>query len=150
MTNTEYTQAVDSGLWPDTSDVPIPDGFNDQRGSITNLLLTPITSVADISSVRGSVRANHYHKTDWHYAYVVMGEVAYFERAIGETTVPEPKIYKAGQMFFTPPMREHAMLFMQDSVIMTFAKNVRSHDNHEADLVRVEFVTPAVVDKYLP
>jgi dTDP-4-dehydrorhamnose 3,5-epimerase-like enzyme len=150
MTNEEYTKAVDAGIWPNTPDVPLPEPFADERGNITNLLFTPINSVADISSVRGSVRANHYHRTDWHYTLVSSGKVAYFEREIGSTEVPEPRIYGPGQMFFTPPMREHAMLFLEDSLILTFAKNVRNHENHEADVVRVEFVTPAVVDKYLP
>ena len=151
MTNEEYTKAVDAGVWPSTSKVPIPEpALIDERGSITNLLLTPITSVADISSVRGSVRANHYHRTDWHYTYVVHGKVLYFERDIGDVSVPEPTAYASGQMFFTPPMREHAMLFAEDSVVMTFAKNVRNHENHEADVVRVEFVTPAVAARYVP
>jgi dTDP-4-dehydrorhamnose 3,5-epimerase-like enzyme len=149
MTNDEYTKAVDHGAYPATPDVPLPAPFADERGNITNLLLTPINSVADISSVRGSVRANHYHRTDWHYALVSSGKVAYFERAIGSTDIPTHRIYGPGQMFFTPPMREHAMLFLEDSLILTFAKNVRNHENHEADLVRVEFVTPEVASKYL-
>jgi dTDP-4-dehydrorhamnose 3,5-epimerase-like enzyme len=129
--------------------VPIDSGFIDARGEIKNLLLTPITSVAEIRSVRGAVRANHYHLTDWHYAYVLSGQVLYFERDIDSTDMRTPTEINPGQMFFTPPMREHAMLFTQDSVIMTFAKNIRSHDNHESDLVRVNFVTPEVVAKFL-
>lgn len=150
MTSDEYLKAVDSGAYPETNEVPIPDAFCDARGTITNLLLTPISSVGEIVSVRGAVRANHYHKTDWHYAYVVFGKVLYFERAIGDTNVPEPREYVSGQMFFTPPNREHAMLFAEDSTILTFAKNVRSHDNHEADLVRVEVVSPETAKKYVP
>lgn len=149
MTNEEYTKAVDTGTWPTSAEVPIPAPFADERGTITNLLLTPITSVAEIQSCRGSVRANHWHKTDWHYAYVVFGCVAYFERAVGSPEIPEPTFYRSGQMFHTPPSREHAMLFTEDSAIMTFAKNVRSHDNHEADVVRVDFITPDVAAKYL-
>ena len=131
------------------SAVAIPEPFADERGTITNLLLTPITSVAEIQSKRGSVRANHWHRTDFHYAYVVLGKVVYFERDIGSKDIPEPTTYASGQMFYTPPMREHAMLFTEDSVIMTFAKNSRDHDSHEADVVRVEFVTPEVAAKHL-
>lgn len=150
MNNTEYAKAVDESRFPPEVEVPIDEGFADDRGEICNLLLTPITSVAEIVSKRGSVRANHYHKTDWHYAYVAKGEVLYFERPIGSTEVQEPQRFGPGQMFFTRPMVEHAMLFTEESTIYTFAKNVRDHDTHEADLVRVEFITPALVDKYLP
>lgn len=150
--NQRYTKLVDGGTFDLPTTVPLgeEDSFIDERGAIVNILLTPITSVGRIASKRGSVRANHYHLTDWHYALVESGKVLYFERAIGETHVPEPKEYGVGKMFFTPPNREHAMLFAEDSVIFTFAKNVRSHDSHEADLKRVTFVTPAVVAYHVP
>ncbi len=149
-TNVEYTKAVEDGTPPDLTEVPIDHAFRDERGVISNLLLTPITSVARIESKRGTVRANHYHKSDWHYAYVVSGKVLYFEREIGADKIGDPQEFGPGQMFFTPPMREHAMLFAEDSVILTFAKNVRSHDNHEADLMRVQYVTPEIAAKYVP
>jgi dTDP-4-dehydrorhamnose 3,5-epimerase-like enzyme len=149
MTPDEYTQAVDDGNYPKDPVVPMETPFVDERGVIQNLLLKPMTSAAMIVSKKGSVRANHLHRTDWHYAYVVSGEILYFERDIGSTEIPEPMKFTAGQMFFTPPMREHAMLFSQDTVFLTLAKNVRSHENHEADLERVSFVTEEVVKRYV-
>lgn len=149
MTNDEYAAAVDSGDFPATPQVPLGAEFIDERGRIGNVLLSPITSVARIYSVAHAVRANHYHKSDWHYALVESGTVLYFERDIGSKDIPMPRIYRAGQMFFTPPMREHAMLFAEDSVIYTFAKNVRNHESHEADVVRVEFVTSDVANRAL-
>lgn len=149
MTNDEYTARVAAGDYPVTSYVPHEPAFSDTRGTITNLLLTPLNSVAILTSKRGTVRANHYHRTDWHYAYVISGRVAYFERDVGAQKIPTPTVFVPGQMFFTPPMREHAMVFAADTVIMTFARNVRSHDNHEADVVRVEFINPDLVKALL-
>lgn len=148
--NLKYAQLVDQSQFPTEAEVPLDDFFKDDRGEITNLLLTPITSVARITSKAGSVRANHYHKTDWHYAFVESGKILYFERDIGALEVPEPKVFEPGQMFFTRPNVEHAMLFPKDSVFYTFAKNIRSHDNHESDLERVSFVTPEVIARYIP
>lgn len=148
--NQQYANAVEAGNAPTSTSVPLDDKFVDARGKIENLLLSPITSIARISSVAKSVRANHYHLTDWHYAYVESGCVLYFERAIGSTEIPEPIAYRAGEMFFTRPNVEHAMLFVLDSVIFTFAKNVRDHETHEADLVRVDFITPEIVARLLP
>ena len=145
----KYAAAVDAGEFPANIGVPLDDSFKDARGVITNLLLTPITSVAEITSRKGTVRANHVHKTDWHYAYVCTGKVLYFEREVGGKEIPEPQKFGPGQMFFTPPNREHAMLFAEDTTIFTFAKNVRTHDNHEADLVRVEFITPEIAASYV-
>jgi dTDP-4-dehydrorhamnose 3,5-epimerase-like enzyme len=138
----KYTSDVNEGIWPKDSIVPLPNPFIDERGVIQNLLLKPITSVASIISKKGTISANHYHTTDWHYAFVVAGIVWYFEREIGDKTIGSPQIFGSGEMFFTPPMKEHAMVFMEDSQIITFAKNIRDHEHHEADLVRVPYITP--------
>jgi len=142
MTNDEYTSAVDRGEWPEDPRVPLDPPFVNHNGSIQNLVLKPMTSMSALDSVKGAVRANHYHKTDWHYTYVASGSVAYLVRPIGSSEVPEPIVFRKGEMFFTPPMVEHAMVFLSESVIITAARNVRSHDSHEADVVRVSFVTP--------
>ncbi len=144
-----YTRAVDERRFPLSPAVPLPEPFSDERGEIQNLILRHVQSVAAIRSARGSVRANHYHKTDWHYAYVVSGRVLYFERPVDSAEVPEPRSFGPGEMFFTPPGREHAMLFAEETVIVTLAKNVRSHAEHEADLVRVSFITPEIAREYV-
>lgn len=147
--NQRFADQVADGHFPKTSIVPLDDTFSDTRGVINNLLLSPITSVARISSKKGTVRANHYHLTDWHYAFVETGEIYYFEREIGSTAIPEPSRIQPGTMFFTPPNVEHAMLFTKDTVFFTFAKNVRSHDSHESDLVRVSFITDNIASRFL-
>jgi hypothetical protein len=43
-------------------------------------------------------------------------------------------------MFFTPPLVEHAMFFPEPTTFITFAKNVRDHEHHEDDVVRVKLV----------
>jgi quercetin dioxygenase-like cupin family protein len=140
---------VDSGEWPSDPAVPLDTPFINENGVIQNLVLKPMTSVAVITSKKGTMRANHYHKTDWHYAYVVSGRILYFERSVDSQEIPEPREFKAGEMFFTPPMKEHTMVFPEETVFVTMAKNVRSHESHEADLVRVEFITPDKLKSYV-
>lgn len=130
-------------------DVDTEVDFEDARGTITNLLLTQVNSVSEIYSVAGAVRANHFHKTDWHYTYVIEGTVLYFERALGSTEIPDPQTFQSGEMFFTPPNREHAMLFAEESTILTFARNLRDHDSHESDVMRVDFITPEIAKEYV-
>lgn len=149
MENEKYCKLVESGMFPTDAEVSLDSVFSDGRGEIVNVLLTPITSVARITSRAGSIRANHYHKSDWHYALVERGCILYFEREIGELNIPEPRVFRAGQMFFTRPNIEHSMLFKEDTVFFTFAKNVRTHENHESDLERVAFVTPEIAALYL-
>jgi len=147
--NLIYTKSVEEGRYPKDNFVPIDDTFIDERGEISNLLLTKINSVARICSRAGSVRANHYHKTDWHYAFVESGEILYFERSVGSINIPLPVKYNSGQMFYTKPNVEHAMLFTKDTVFYTFATNIRNHENHESDVVRVSFITKDIVEKFV-
>lgn len=139
MNNREYAKLVDEKAFPKEQQVPLDPPFEDARGVIQNLLLTPINSVAVIKSKAGSIRSNHYHLTDWHYIYVVSGSLKYYERGVEDTVKPAPRLFKSGDMFFTPPMKVHKVEFLEDTVIMTFAKNIRDHEHHEEDVVRMEF-----------
>ena len=117
--------------------VPIREPFVDERGEIRNLIDAPFTSAAVIASVKGAVRGNHYHKTDSHYCWLQRGEMVYLHRPAGAAGPAKRLTVKAGQMFYTPPMVEHAMHFTQDSALFVFAKNNREMANYEADIVRI-------------
>ena len=140
LSNREFSGLVDRGTYPEQVAVPLDQPFVNANGVIQNLLLERFTSAAIISSVPGAIRANHYHKTDWHYSYVVKGSVWYYWRPVGSTEKPRHQVFGQGTMFFTPPLVEHAMFFPEDSAFLTFAKNIRDHDHHESDVVRVELV----------
>ena len=62
-----------------------------------------------INSKKGSLRANHYYKTDWHYCFVLNGEIEFYHRRTGSKKEPEILIVKKDQMVFTPPMVDHAI-----------------------------------------
>lgn len=149
LTHDEYTSMVDRGQWPGDPFVPLAESFVNKNGIIQNLVLKPVTTVTVIKSHAGTVRSNHYHKTDWHYIYVVSGKVLYLERPVGSLEIPEPTIFLAGTMFFTPPMREHSVIFPEKTELLTMAKNIRSHESHESDLVRVEFIRDDMINDFL-
>jgi hypothetical protein len=48
---------------------------------------------------------------------------------------------KTGQIFFTPPMIEHAMCFPEDTAFVCLGRNSRAQEVYEADVVRVDVVT---------
>jgi uncharacterized RmlC-like cupin family protein len=141
LSNRDFSSLVNAGQYPDQVEVPLDEPFVNANGKIQNLLLEKFTSAALISSVAGALRANHFHKTDWHYSYVVDGEVWYYWRPVGTNAPPSHARFRAGEMFFTPPLVEHAMFFPEKTVFLTFARNVRDHEHHESDVVRVELVT---------
>src|ERR1051325_9211713 len=113
--NIRPTTPEERASWPKTTIVPLEEPFVDERGAIQPLVDVTMESCVLISSKKGTVRANHYHKTDWHYCYVLSGAIDYFHRPHGTTVTPEKVTIKAGQMFFTPPNVDHAMVFTEDT-----------------------------------
>ena len=129
-------------MWPAHGVVKLEKPFVDGRGSIQPLVDTLMKSAVMIKSKAGSLRANHYHKTDWHYCYVVSGRIAYYHRPTGTDSEPERIIVEAGQLFFTPPMEDHAMVFLEDTVFLTLGRNPRDRQSYEADVVRIDPINP--------
>ncbi len=128
--------------WPKDVIVPLEKPFSDARGSIQPLVDVTMESCVLISSKKGTVRANHYHQTDWHYCYVVSGEIDYYHRPTGSKDPAEKVTIRKGQMFFTGPGVDHAMVFTQDTEFLTFGRNSRAQETYEADVVRIPPINP--------
>jgi len=145
MNRREYMEAVARGEYPDSPLVPNAylssspgyDGVSETRGTIENLCLLPVKSVSLLFSRDGTERAGHYHKTDWHFALILEGQAVYHWRKPGEV-IRRVRIF-AWDMIFSPPMVEHLFVFEKDTRMVTMAKNIRTHEEHEADVVRVKF-----------
>ena len=129
--------------WPKDVIVSLADPFVDARGAIQPLVDEDMKSCVLISSKKGTVRANHYHKTDWHYCYVLEGRIEYYHRPTGSNAPPEKVMVKTGQMFFTPPMVDHSMVFPEDTVFITWGRNSRLQEVYEADVVRIDPIEPS-------
>ena len=115
--------------------------FVDDRGEITRILdaQAPIRSILSITSKKGSIRSNHYHKKDTHYCYLVSGKMEWFEKPVDGGEV-ESAVFEPGDMIFTPAMTIHAVRFLEDSVFLTFATEARNQADYEADTVRVTLI----------
>ena len=130
--------AEEKAAFPKDVAIKLTAPFADARGSIQPLVDAAMESCVLISSRKGAVRANHYHRTDWHYCYVLSGSIEYHHRPQGSKAKPKVEVFRTGDMFFTPPMVEHAMVFPEDSAFLTFGRNSRAQEVYEADVVRVE------------
>ena len=128
--------------WPTEVIVPLETPFADVRGAIQPLVDTTMESCVLISSTKGTVRANHYHKTDWHYCYVLSGRIEYYHRPHGSSEPAERVVVEPGQLFFTPPMVDHAMVFVEDTVFLTLGRNSRAQEVYEADVERIDPIQP--------
>lgn len=121
----------------------ISDKFSDQRGDIIRLLEFDgkIMSALYITSRAGSIRANHYHKKDMHYVYLISGEFEYAEKYVDDTNGAVDKIIvKPGDLVKTDPMIMHAMRFTKDSTMVVFTTEKRDQSSYEQDTVRVTLI----------
>ncbi len=130
--------------------VKLDKAFTDARGTIQPLVDRLMKSAVLIESKKGSLRANHYHKTDWHYCYVVSGSIEYWHRPTGSTEEPTRMIVKAGEMMFTPPMVDHGMVFPEDCTFLTLSRNSRDQAAYEADVVRIDLLNTEGLTSWTP
>ena len=136
----DLVAAAEKKDWPSEVIVPMEKPFIDDRGAIQPLVDKMMKSAVMIESKKGTLRANHYHKTDWHYCYVISGSIEYYHRPTGSEDKPEMLLVKEGQMAFTPPMVDHGMRFPEDTIFLTLSRNPRDQATYEADVVRINML----------
>ena len=139
MKNNIEDSSQDKNL-PEKEIIELENPFIDQRGEIQPLVDKIMKSAVMIHSKAGSIRANHYHKTDWHYCYVISGEIEYYHRKTNSLETKKKIKVKKGQMVFTPPMVDHAMVFNVDTTFLTLSRNFRDQKAYESDVVRIELI----------
>lgn len=115
----------------------------DDRGVIEQLVKGDFHSVLRTTQVKGSVRANHYHKHDSHMGYLVSGKLHYVTRPVDDDNAPLTQYtVEAGQLFYTPPMLAHATVALEDSNVIYFTPRSGQQGEYENDVIRVELISP--------
>ena len=120
--------------------VDLPNGFKDNRGIIQPLCDLNMKSASLIVSKANTWRANHYHKSDWHFIYVLKGSFEYYFKKTNSDEKIKKKIVKEGELLFTGPMIDHAMLYTKETELLVMSKNPRDQKTYEEDTVRIDFM----------
>lgn len=106
------------------------------RGVITFVSDVPWQSTILISSKKGAIRANHYHKTDTHLMHIISGKARYVETgrdgAYGFTV---DRIVGPGDQIVTIPDVPHAMEFLEDSLMLVLSINKREPERYLQEIV---------------
>ena len=107
--------------------------FVDKRGTITNVFEAredvppgPIYHMAFITSQKGAVRGNHYHKLETQYIYLVRGEFLAYScpviphvgrlRGIRESGMALQRVHVLpGDLLITPPLVAHKHVYTKQS-----------------------------------
>lgn len=120
----------------------------DERGGILSIVDVPVQNVSIITCNPGAIRSNHYHLTDFHFMYVLQGEIDYFFRDIDTGEIQYLKV-REGDNIFTPPLELHATYFPVETRLLVSSKNPRDQETYERDTVRESLVTVDNIDELL-
>jgi len=111
--------------------------FQDKRGKIIDILQKKqIEYVTLITSKKGAVRGNHYHKKSIQYNFILKGKMKLFTR--DNNGVKKTQLLKKGDLACNPEKEEHALLALEDSEFLVFTRGPRGGENYEKDTFRLK------------
>jgi quercetin dioxygenase-like cupin family protein len=109
--------------------------FTDHRGTITDLLTTPIDAVTQITTKAGAVRGNHVHSRTIQYTYIVSGRLRVAWR---EDDGVHERACGPGDLITEAPGIAHAWKAETDVICLVFTCGPRSGEAYESDTQRLE------------
>ena len=123
--------------------------FRDERGYLLKILDKGFSSCIEIFSKKGTIRANHYHKKDEHFCYVLKGEILFFYRNRKKGSKLNHKIMKKGDLFFTTYDQDHLAYFLKTTHFLSYSSRKRTKIDYENDLVRLNMNEEPKVKKII-
>ena len=120
----------------------------DSRGEILSVVDEAVQNVSIITSNPGAIRSNHSHHSDFHFMYILEGEIDYFYKDAETGEVVYLKV-RAGDNIFTPDNELHATYFPVRTVMVVSSKFPRDQETYERDTVREALITPENIDEML-
>jgi len=127
----------------------IDPAFTDARGEIHNLFEGRLEHVALITSKKGTVRANHYHKEDHQFIYLISGAYEAHCCPVSDPANKQVLQVKPGDIVETPAMIAHAQKFTEDSVFLAFTTRQRESGKYEEDTIAYPVIENAYLNKNL-
>ena len=118
----------------------IDPAVTDWRGEITNLFEGRIEHIALITSKKGTVRANHYHKLDHQYIYLLSGAFESHSVDTRDTKKRQVLEIEAGDIVETPALIAHAQKFTEDSVFLALTTCQRESGKYEEDTIAYQVI----------
>ena len=106
--------------------------FIDKRGKISNHELTePINLIGYIESIKGSMRANHYHPVQEQKVLLIKGQyISLYKSLLEKNSQKITHVVNEGDLVVTKPNVAHTMVFTKDSIFLNLVRGEREHDNY--------------------
>ena len=112
----------------------------DSRGYIADILNDKlIRHIGIITCRKGSVRGQHYHKSQKQYTFVVSGKIKVVIRNLkNKKQKNEQFVLGAMDIIAIPAMHYHLIEALEDSTILTLSTKSRSGNKFEDDTFRLK------------
>ena len=105
--------------------------FENEAGSLKQLVHDGWKQINVISSVAGAVRGNHYHKYNDECFYVIQGA---FRITIRKDEKKEEYLMKTGDMFRVCPYVFHTFEYVEDTILVSMYSEGVELDLGEKDI----------------
>ena len=111
--------------------------FKDKRGTIKDLFYKKnINHIAVITSHKGALRGDHYHKKTTQYMYCTEGELEYWYKDRFSKLKSKMTLLKEGDLIETPHNERHALKITKKNTFIVFTTGLRGGKDYEADTFR--------------
>ena len=117
----------------------IEPAFRDQRGEILDVFEGMVHHTGVITFAAGAVRANHYHREQTQYTYVLSGEIELKTKDANDPAAPvETMRMEPGDFVALPPYTIHSYRALAPASMLCLTTKERDSVSYEADTVRVD------------
>jgi quercetin dioxygenase-like cupin family protein len=108
----------------------------DTRGEITDILVKEyIEYVTLITSAKGAVRGQHYHKETIQWVFIMEGRMKLLCQMPDEPVVSA--ILEKGDLALNVAMEKHALIALEDTSFLVFTRGPRGGEDYEKDTYRL-------------
>jgi len=110
--------------------VTTPD-FEDERGTITDLIVGHVDAVTIVRTKAGAIRGNHLHARTTQWAHVVSGRLLVTDGDHEVELLP-------GDTVVDLPGQPHAWKAIEDTVCVVYVQGPRAGNDYESDTTRLQ------------
>lgn len=116
----------------------LPINFTDARGTISDIFVgEPHEHCTIITTKKGGVRGNHYHKRSRQHDFLVSGSMEIYGKVVGGQEVIKA-VLKPNDLVVWEPNEAHEFVMLEDTVFITFVDGPRAGEDFEKDTYRLE------------
>ena len=122
----------------------LKSSFKDDRGEIVDIFVkSPKDHCSIITSKKGAVRGNHFHKKSTQYSFVVNGRFKLYRAKVDEEGNLKEKIkidiLEKNELIEHPPYEAHTLIADTDeATLLAFACGTRGGNFYEKDTFRLK------------